>query len=55
MKPIRVTLGLLILPAIATIALATSTAAQAVVVGTGNPDIDVPAVQAAVNKLETSF
>lgn len=30
--------------------LATSTAAQTVVVGTGNPDIDVPAVQAAVDQ-----
>ena len=30
--------------------LATNTAAQTVVVGTGNPDIDVPAVQAAIDQ-----
>src|SRR5262245_64567166 len=30
------------------IALATSAAAQVTVVGTGNPDVDIPAVQAAV-------
>jgi hypothetical protein len=36
--------------AIATIAVAASTAAQTVVVGTGNPDLDVPAVQAAVDQ-----
>jgi hypothetical protein len=43
---------LVVLGAIATIVpLATSAAAQAtVVVGTGNPDIDVPAVQAAVDQ-----
>jgi hypothetical protein len=34
----------------AVIALATSAVAQTVVVGTGNPDIDVPAVQAAVDQ-----
>jgi hypothetical protein len=31
-------------------ASAASAAAQAVVVGTGNPDVDVPAVQAAVDQ-----
>ena len=31
-------------------AWAASAAAQAVVVGTGNPDVDVPAVQAAVDQ-----
>jgi hypothetical protein len=36
--------------ALATLALAASAAAQTVVVGTGNPDLDVPAVQAAVNQ-----
>lgn len=43
---------LMVLGAIATIIpLATSAAAQAtVVVGTGNPDIDVPAIQAAVDQ-----
>jgi hypothetical protein len=41
---------LLILAAIATLCLATSAAAQTVVVGTGNPDIDIPAIQAAVNR-----
>src|SRR5215469_8163689 len=30
--------------------LASTAAAQTVVVGTGNPDVDVPAVQAAVNQ-----
>jgi hypothetical protein len=50
MKPIRITLGRLTFPALATIALAASAAAQAVVVGTDNPDIDVPAVQAAVDQ-----
>jgi len=46
----RNTLSLLIFAAIATIALAASAAAQTVVVGTGDPDIDVPAVQAAVDQ-----
>lgn len=36
--------------AVATISLAASAAAQTVVVGTGNPDIDVPGVQAAVDQ-----
>src|SRR5215472_4677815 len=50
MKRIRITLWLVILSAIATLAWAASAAAQTVVVGTGNPDIDVPAVQAAVDQ-----
>ena len=50
MKRIRITLWLVILPAIATLSLAARAAAQTVVVGTGNPDIDVPAVQAAVDQ-----
>src|SRR5262245_10363170 len=43
-------LCLLLFSAIATIAVAASAAAQTVVVGTGNPDIDVPAVQDAVDQ-----
>jgi hypothetical protein len=50
MKRIRLMLCLLLLPAIATIAVAAAAGAQTVVVGTGNPDIDVPAVQAAVDQ-----
>src|SRR5262245_13404952 len=50
MKRIRITLWLVILPAIATLSFAARAAAQTVVVGTGNPDIDVPAVQAAVDQ-----
>src|SRR5215470_7537759 len=50
MKRIRLMLCLLLFSAIATIAVAASAAAQTVVVGTGNPDIDVPAVQAAVDQ-----
>jgi hypothetical protein len=50
MKRIRRTLCLLMFSAITTLALAASAAAQTVVVGTGNPDIDVPAVQAAVDQ-----
>ena len=50
MKRICIALCLLIFPAIATITLATSALAQTVVVGTGNPDVDVPAVQAAVDQ-----
>src|SRR5215470_12919506 len=50
MKRIRVTCCLLIFSAIATIVAAASAAAQTVVVGTGNPDLDVPAVQAAVDQ-----
>jgi hypothetical protein len=50
MKHIRITLWLVILPVIATLSFAARAAAQTVVVGTGNPDIDVPAVQAAVDQ-----
>jgi hypothetical protein len=50
MKRIRITLWLVILPAIATLSFAARAAAQTIVVGTGNPDIDVPAVQAAVDQ-----
>ena len=50
MKRIRITLWLVILPAIATLSLAARAEAQTVVVGTGNPDIDVLAVQAAVDQ-----
>src|SRR5215831_15997146 len=50
MKRIRITLWLVILPAMATLSFAARAAAQTVVVGTGNPDIDVPAVQAAVDQ-----
>ncbi len=51
MKRIRITLCLLIFIAVATLVLATRAVAQAtVVVGTGNPDGDVLAVQAAVNQ-----
>src|SRR5215831_4300220 len=50
MKRIGITLWLVVFPAIATLSFATRAAAQTVVVGTGNPDIDVPAVQAAVDQ-----
>src|SRR5215510_10274579 len=50
MKRIRITLWLVILPAIVTLSFAARAAAQTLVVGTGNPDIDVPAVQAAVDQ-----
>ena len=50
MKRICITLCLLIFPAVATIALATTALAQTVLVGTGNPDVDVPAVQDAVDQ-----
>jgi hypothetical protein len=53
MKQLLVRFRLVVLVAITTmIALATSAGAQAatVVVGTGNPDVDVPAVQAAVDQ-----
>jgi hypothetical protein len=50
MKRIRIALCLLLFSAIATLALAASATAQTVVVGTGNPDVDVPAVQAAVDQ-----
>jgi hypothetical protein len=49
-RQIRMTLPLVILPAIATLSLAADAVAQTVVVGTGKPDIDVPAVQAAVDQ-----
>jgi hypothetical protein len=47
---LRISTGLLLFPVVATIALAASAAAQVVVVGTGDPNIDVPAVQTAVNQ-----
>jgi hypothetical protein len=47
---IRSTLWLVIFAAIATLSLPAGAVAQTVVVGTGNPDIDVPAVQAAVDQ-----
>jgi hypothetical protein len=50
MKHLCITLWLVILSAIATLSLAANAAAQTVVVATGNPDIDVPAVQAAVDQ-----
>jgi hypothetical protein len=50
MKRIRLMLCLLVFSAIATLALAASASAQTVVVGTGNPELDVPAVQAAVDQ-----
>src|SRR6516162_1306412 len=50
MKHLRITLWLVILPVIATLSFGARAAAQTVVVGTGNPDIDVPAVQAAVDQ-----
>src|SRR5262252_4069430 len=46
----RITFYRPILTAIATIVLAASAGAQTVVVGTGDPDIDVPAVQHAVDQ-----
>src|SRR5262245_5991574 len=50
MQRLRRTLCLLTFSAIATLALVASASAQTVVVGTGNPDIDVPAVRAAVDQ-----
>src|SRR5262245_5050719 len=50
MKRIRITLWLVILPAIATLSFAAGAAAQTVVVWTGDPDIDIPEVQAAVDQ-----
>src|SRR5215813_797615 len=50
MKRIGSTLCLLIFTAIATLAMAGSAAAQTLVVGTGDPEVDVPAVQAAVDQ-----
>jgi hypothetical protein len=49
-ESLRTTLCHLILIGIATMALASSVAAQTVVVGTGDPNIDVPAVQDAVDQ-----
>jgi hypothetical protein len=50
MKRIGVTLCLLIFTAIAAAAMGGSPAAQTLVVGTGHPEVDVPAVQAAVDQ-----
>jgi len=49
MKRLHITRWLVMFQ-IATLALSASATAQTVVVGTGNPDIDVPAVQAAVDQ-----
>jgi hypothetical protein len=49
MKRIGITLCLLVFTAIATVAMGASPAARTVVVGTGHPEVDVPAVQAAVD------
>jgi hypothetical protein len=49
-KRIGITLCLLIFTAIATVAKGGSPAAQTLVVGTGHPEVDVPAVQAAVDQ-----
>ena len=48
-KRIGITLCLLIFTAIATVAIGRSAAAQTLVVGTGDSEVDVPAVQAAVD------
>src|SRR5262245_53550224 len=50
MKRTRLMLCLLLFSSIATIVVAATATAQTVVVGTGNPDLDVPAVQAAVDQ-----
>jgi hypothetical protein len=50
MKRIGITLGLLIFTAIATVAMEGSPTARTLVVGTGHPEVDVPAVQAAVDQ-----
>src|SRR5262249_27808395 len=50
MKRIGSTLCLLIFTAIATLAMAGSSAAQTLVVGTGDAEVDIPAVQAAVDQ-----
>ena len=50
MKRNHIALYRLIFTAVTTLAFAGGAAAQTVVVGTGNPDLDVPAVQAAVNQ-----
>jgi len=49
-EPIFSTLCQLIFTGIAAMALAASVAAQTVLVGTGDPNVDVPAVQDAVNR-----
>jgi hypothetical protein len=49
MKRIGMTLCLLIFNAIATVAMGGSPTARTVVVGTGHPEVDVPAVQVAVD------
>src|SRR6516225_10913161 len=49
MKRLHITRWLVMFQ-IATLALSASATAQTVVVGTGNPDIDIPAVQAAVDQ-----
>src|SRR5215467_3299491 len=50
LKGIGITLCLLIFTAITTVAKGRSPAAQTLVVGTGHPEVDVPAVQAAVDQ-----
>jgi len=50
MKRIRITLCLVIFTAIAAVAMGGSAAAQTLVVGTGDPEVDVTAVQAAVDQ-----
>jgi len=50
MKRIGITVCLLIFTPIATIAMGGSAAAQTLVAGTGDPEVDVPAVQAAVDQ-----
>src|SRR5215467_6253889 len=50
MKRIGITLCLLIFTAIATVAMGASPTARTPVVGTGHPEVDVPAVQAAVDQ-----
>src|SRR5262249_32682690 len=50
MKRIGITLCLVIFTAIATVAMGGSAAAQTLVVGTGDPEVDVPAVQAVVDQ-----
>src|SRR5215831_4376752 len=50
MKRIAITLCLLIFTAIATVAMGGSPTARTLVVGTGHAEVDVPAVQAAVDQ-----
>jgi hypothetical protein len=49
-RQIRLTFSLVILPAITTLSLAADAVAHTLIVGTGHPNIDVPAVQAAVTQ-----